>query len=166
MSRDGDLSGDVYIRLYPETAPKTVENFQKLDSEGFYDGLTFHRSEKDFCLQGGDPNGNGSGGAKDKITGEFFANGIANHLLHTERVVSMARGGYSYDSASSQFFFTLKSGENITQSLDGLYAAFGYVVAGWDVIVALSHLDVDYKDNPRDTVTMESVVFVTKAESK
>lgn len=126
--------GSFVIELYPEFAPKTVENFMKLVKEGFYDGLTFHRVIDGFMAQGGDPNGNGSGGSDEKIFGEFSRNGfVQNTLSHTRGVVSMARSPESFDSASSQFFICYT---DECSSLDGQYAAFGKVVEGMDTVDA------------------------------
>ena len=113
--------GDIVIKLFPETAPKTVENFKNLVSEGFYDGLIFHRVIENFMIQGGDPKGNGTGGSSQTIYGEFTSNGFANNLMHKRGVVSMARGSYSNDSASSQFFIMHAD----YPSLDGNYASLG-----------------------------------------
>ena len=148
--------GTVELELYSDIAPITVENFITLSKAGFYDGLTFHRMQKDFVLQGGDPEGNGSGGSKNNIKGEFYANGVENDISHTRGVISMARGGYDYNSASSQFFIVLS--DDYTSSLDGLYAAFGKVTKGMDVIdevcADLEDAETDYmgglmaKDQP------------------
>ena len=110
------------MTLDGEQAPITVENFAKLAKEGFYDGLTFHRIEPGFVIQGGDPNGNGTGGPGYQIKGEFSANGVENTISHVRGVVSMARA-QDYDSAGSQFFITLDD----ATFLDGQYAAFGTV---------------------------------------
>jgi len=129
-------SGEIMLlELYPEIAPITVENFQKLISEKFYDNLTFHRIIEGFMIQGGDPNGTGMGGSKDKIKGEFKENGIQNDLKHERGVISMARSK-DMDSASSQFFICHKD----ALSLDGNYAAFGKLIKGY--FAALSKLDV------------------------
>ena len=121
--------GSMIVELYPETAPITVENFQTLVSQGFYDGLIFHRVIKDFMIQGGDPKGNGTGGSDKEITGEFSANGIQNDLLHTRGVLSMARSN-DPNSASSQFFICHQAASH----LDGNYAAFGRLTDGLDVV--------------------------------
>ncbi|MGN0647735.1 MAG: peptidylprolyl isomerase [Oscillospiraceae bacterium] len=118
------------ITLYPDCAPITCENFEKLVSEGFYDGLTFHRVVDDFMAQGGDPMGNGSGGSKDTIKGEFSKNGVDNPLSHTRGIVSMARSS-AMDSASSQFFICYTDDCTF---LDGSYAAFGEVTEGMEVV--------------------------------
>ena len=121
--------GAIVIELYPDVAPNTVNNFIYLTKTGFYDNNTFHRLEPGFVLQGGDPTGTGSGGPDYSIKGEFSRNGFDNDLSHTKWVVSMARSN-SMDSAGSQFFIMLDD----NTSLDGLYAAFGKVVDGFDVI--------------------------------
>lgn len=122
--------GSFTITLYPEYAPITCENFENLVSEGFYDGLTFHRVVEDFMAQGGDPKGDGTGGGEDTIKGEFSANGVENTLSHTRGIVSMARS-QDYDSASSQFFICYTDDCTF---LDGNYAAFGEVTEGMEVV--------------------------------
>ena len=119
----------IKIELYPEIAPITCANFEKLVKEGFYDGLIFHRVISGFMIQGGDPEGTGMGGAKENIKGEFAQNGVKNDLKHTRGVISMARSMMP-DSASSQFFIMHKDAPH----LDGGYAAFGKVTEGMDVI--------------------------------
>lgn len=121
--------GTIEADLYDELAPITVENIKKLIGEEFYDGLTFHRIIKDFMIQGGDPKGDGTGGAPDKIKGEFAQNGVENNLSHTRGVLSMARS-QDPDSASSQFFIVHKD----STYLDGQYAAFGKVTKGMEVV--------------------------------
>ncbi len=121
--------GDIYAELYPEIAPITVENFMKLVNQGFYDGLTFHRIISGFMIQGGDPNGNGTGGSTETIKGEFAQNGVENPLLHDRDVLSMARSK-DINSASSQFFIMHKDSPH----LDGSYAAFGRVLAGMWIV--------------------------------
>lgn len=124
--------GTITIELLPEYAPNTVANFVNLIEEGFYDGLTFHRSVPGFVLQGGDPSGDGTGGPGYTIDGEFKQNGYTkNTLSHTRGVISMARS-QAYDSAGSQFFIVLD--DSATYSLDGLYAGFGIVTDGMDII--------------------------------
>ncbi|MBQ2910634.1 MAG: peptidylprolyl isomerase [Bacilli bacterium] len=119
--------GAIVIELYPEVAPNTVNNFISLVQKGFYDNNTFHRLVPGFVLQGGDPEGQGSGGPGYHIKGEFAANGFNNDLKHTEGIISMARSS-SYDSAGSQFFIMLGTATH----LDGQYAAFGKVIDGMD----------------------------------
>ena len=121
--------GTIVIELYPEIAPNTVNNFISLVKKGFYDNNTFHRLMPGFVLQGGDPDGQGTGGPGYHIKGEFTANGYKNDLKHEEKIVSMARAN-DYDSAGSQFFIML--GE--APYLDGSYAAFGKVIDGWENI--------------------------------
>ncbi len=120
----GMQTGSFVIQLFPEYAPKTVENFKSLVKSGFYDGLTFHRVMDGFMAQGGDPEGTGFGGSDKTIVGEFAQNGFTqNTLSHTRGVVSMARGGNDMNSASSQFFICFVD----STFLDGQYAAFGKV---------------------------------------
>lgn len=122
--------GTIKVELNADEAPITVTNFVKLAKEGFYDGLTFHRIIDGFMIQGGDPEGNGTGGSDQTIKGEFNANEVDNVLKHTRGAISMARSAQSYDSASSQFFIVHQTAE----SLDGQYAVFGYVYEGMDVV--------------------------------
>ena len=143
------------LELYPEIAPITVENFQKLVSEKFYDNLTFHRVVKDFMIQGGDPNGNGTGGSSEKIKGEFKSNGIENKLSHERGVLSMARSN-SYDSASSQFFIC----HGDATFLDGDYASFGKLIAGFDTLDHIANTKVK-GETPTTTQKMKSIRFVT-----
>ena len=124
--------GTITVELDGSAAPITVTNFVKLAKEGFYDGLTFHRIIAGFMMQGGDPNGNGTGGSGENIVGEFEANGINNKLSHTRGAISMARAKDN-NSASSQFFIMHED----YLDLDGQYAAFGYVTEGMDVVDAI-----------------------------
>ena len=121
--------GTVKVMLDEGIAPKTVQNFVKLANEGFYNGLTFHRIMEGFMIQGGDPEGNGTGGSSETIYGEFASNGFNNTLSHKEGVISMARSS-APNSASSQFFIVEKD----SLSLAGQYAAFGNVVEGMDIV--------------------------------
>ncbi len=121
--------GTITAELDADSAPITVTNFISLVNDGFYDGLTFHRIISGFMIQGGDPKANGTGGSDNTIKGEFSANGVSNNLKHTRGAISMARAN-DYNSASSQFFIVHKT----TASLDGLYAVFGYVTDGMDVV--------------------------------
>ena len=120
--------GTIKLELDEGTAPITVENFIKLAKDGFYDGLTFHRIMDGFMIQGGDPLGNGTGGSKDKIKGEFTSNGVNNPISHVKGVISMARAN-DPNSASSQFFITVAD----STFLDGSYAAFGRVTEGQEI---------------------------------
>ena len=155
--------GDVIIRLRPDVAPITVANFQKLVGDGFYNGLTFHRIYKGFMMQGGDPLGTGLGGSGTTIKGEFKINGVQNDLSHITGVISMARRSTPYDSATSQFFIC---NADASSRLDGSYAAFGYVVAGLDVVLTVSDVEVTANasgenSKPVDTVYIEKICFVT-----
>ena len=122
--------GSIVIELYPDVAPNTVNNFISLVKSGFYDNNTFHRLDKDFVLQGGDPTGTGAGGPGYTIKGEFTSNGFENNLSHEKWTVSMARESENPNSAGSQFFICL---EDVTY-LDGNYAAFGKVIDGFSII--------------------------------
>ncbi len=124
--------GTITVELDGEAAPITVENFVSLAKDGFYDGLTFHRIMEGFMMQGGDPEGNGTGGSETKIKGEFSENGVKNDLSHTRGAISMARAK-DMNSASSQFFIVHQD----STFLDGSYAAFGYVTEGMDVVDAI-----------------------------
>jgi len=150
--------GKIIIELYPDVAPGTVANFQKLVSEGFYDGLTFHRVVSGFVIQCGDPTGTGLGGSDETIKGEFSANGVINELSHTRGVVSMGRKGNDYDSASSHFFICLS--DSYKSSLDGQYAAFGKVVEGMDVVDAIAAVKVDGDDKPIQDQIVKTASFV------
>lgn len=129
--------GSVVIELYPEIAPNTVNNFISLVKSGFYDNNTFHRLVPGFVLQGGDPTGTGMGGPGYKIKGEFSNNGFENNLKHTKGVVSMARAGYSYDTAGSQFFIMLEDNDY----LDNDYATFGKVIDGFDIVEKIAETE-------------------------
>ena len=165
--------GTIKIELYPEIAPETVANFITLANRGFYDGLTFHRIVKDFMIQGGDKNGDGTGVAqisdlKDDgeekdytIKGEFIANGVKNKLKFEEGVIAMARSDYtsysstlteeSYNSGSSQFFIMTK--EN--SSLNGYYTSFGKVIEGLDIVHNIENVEVKVADNSEETGNTE-----------
>lgn len=121
--------GTIALELDADTAPITVTNFINLAKDGFYDGLTFHRIIADFMIQGGDPNGNGTGGAENTIKGEFASNGVDNSISHVRGTISMARA-QDPDSGSSQFFICHKD----AQFLDGEYAAFGSVTEGIEIV--------------------------------
>lgn len=150
--------GGVFVlELYPEYAPKTVENFVGLVEKGFYDGLTFHRIVDGFMVQGGDPLGNGSGGSGVSIAGEFASNGYAkNTLKHTAGVISMARTDLP-DSATSQFFIMLDDAQG--PYLDGDYAAFGRVVEGMDVVLGLVNVERTYNSFRELAIPVEPVVI-------
>lgn len=146
-------NGDVFkAELYPEIAPNTVNNFISLINKKFYDGLIFHRVIKNFMIQGGCPQGIGTGGPGYCIKGEFYENGFKNPLLHSEGVLSMARA-YLPDSAGSQFFIMHKNSPH----LDGSYAAFGKVIEGMDIINKIASVETDHNDRPVDEQKIESV---------
>ena len=150
-------NGDIIkAELYPQIAPNTVNNFISLVSKGYYNGLTFHRVIYNFMLQGGCPNGTGTGGPGYHIKGEFSMNGFRNDLKHTEGVLSMARTMIP-DSAGSQFFIMHKNAPH----LDGQYAAFGKVIEGMDVVNAIAETDTDFSDRPLDPQIMQSVTVET-----
>lgn len=144
------------IELKPEVAPITVANFQKLVQNKFYDNLTFHRIIKGFMIQGGDPDGNGTGGSKETIKGEFSSNGVNNTLSHERGVISMARNSISKDSASSQFFICHEN----SKFLDGEYAAFGKLIVGFDTLDELANLKVN-GETPSNPPKIKSIRFVT-----
>ncbi len=144
----------IKLELYPEAAPITVKNFEKLVRAGFYDGLIFHRVIAGFMIQGGDPTGTGMGGSDEKIKGEFAANGVKNPLRHTRGVISMARSMMK-DSASSQFFIMHKDAPH----LDGSYAAFGKVVEGMETVDAIAMTETDYSDRPLVPQMMKRVTI-------
>ncbi len=155
-------SGDnsFVITLYPDVAPITCENFEKLVKDGFYDGLKFHRVVEDFMAQGGDPKGDGTGGSTDTIKGEFSQNGVENTLSHTRGVVSMARSN-DPDSASSQFFICYGD----ESFLDGQYAAFGKVTEGMDVVDSFVKVECSMGSDgavssPNTDIIMENVKMI------
>ena len=142
------------LELYPDVAPNTVRNFISLANSGFYDGVTFHRIYAGFMIQGGDPDGNGSGGPGYSIKGEFSANGVPNDLLHKRGVISMARATPP-DSAGSQFFIMHKD----NQTLDGQYAAFGMMTEGFDTLDQIASTPVTYNMFGEKSVPLEDVVI-------
>lgn len=146
-------NGDVIkAELYPEIAPKTVENFLKLIDEKFFDGIIFHRVIKGFMIQGGDPTGTGMGGSKENIVGEFASNGFKNELAHTRGVLSMARTNMP-NSASSQFFIMHQDAPH----LDGQYAAFGKVIEGIEVVDKIASTRTNWQDKPVEEQKMASI---------
>ena len=151
--------GVIELELYPEIAPITVKNFEELAGKGFYDGLIFHRVIPGFMIQGGCPNGTGTGGPGYTIKGEFSANGVKNDLKHTRGVISMARTMVP-DSAGSQFFIMHQDSPH----LDGQYAAFGKVVSGLDVVDRIAGARTDFRDKPLKPQRMKSVRIVKDAE--
>jgi len=144
----------IKIELYPEIAPISCENFEKLVKSGFYDGLTFHRVIPGFMIQGGCPKGNGTGGPGWQIKGEFAANGIKNDLKHTRGVLSMARSMMP-DSAGSQFFIMHEDAPH----LDGNYAAFGKVIEGIEVVDEIAETATDYNDKPTTPQVMKKITI-------
>ena len=142
--------------LYPDKAPNTVNNFISLVSRGFYNGLIFHRVISGFMIQGGDPEGNGTGGPGYSIRGEFISNGFHNDLSHTEGVLSMARA-MDPDSAGSQFFIMHKA----APYLDGQYAAFGKITEGGDVVDKIASVRTDYMDRPVEEQKIRSITVET-----
>ncbi|HOG34800.1 MAG TPA: peptidylprolyl isomerase [Petrotogaceae bacterium] len=142
----------IVVELYEKYAPLTVKNFIDLCRKNFYSGLTFHRIVKGFVIQGGCPNGDGTGGPGYEIKGEFSTNGINNTLKHTKGVISMARSS-DPDSAGSQFFIMLDDHSH----LDGNYAAFGKVIHGMEVVDKIGKSKVDFRDKPLVPVVIKSI---------
>lgn len=157
--------GTVKIELYPDVAPNTVKNFISLINERYYDGLTFHRIIDRFMIQGGDKSGTGAGETDFTIPGEFSANKYKNNLKHEKGVISMARRDYTYygkategyNSAATQFFIMLED----TESLDGLYASFGKVTEGMDIIEEIGKVKTDANDKPTTDVIIDSITVDT-----
>jgi peptidyl-prolyl cis-trans isomerase B (cyclophilin B) len=145
----------IELELYANEAPNTVKNFLYLASKGFYDGLIFHRVIKGFMIQGGCPEGSGTGGPGYGIRGEFSQNGVANKLRHRRGVISMARANHP-DSAGSQFFIMHQDGF----FLDGQYAAFGSVLTGMDVVDEIAAAATDSHDRPRTEQKIKSITLV------
>lgn len=148
--------GTIKVELDADTAPITTTNFINLAKEGFYDGLTFHRIISGFMIQGGDPNGDGTGGSDNNIKGEFEENGVKNNISHTRGVISMARAGGDPDSASSQFFIMHADAAN----LDGQYAAFGHVTEGMEIVDKICE-QVKPADKELGTVAREEQPVIT-----
>ncbi|MGN0436318.1 MAG: peptidylprolyl isomerase [Wujia sp.] len=154
-------SGDVMkFELYPEIAPNTVNNFISLINKHFYDGLIFHRIIEGFMIQGGCPNGTGTGGPGYSIRGEFSQNGFENNLKHEPGVLSMARSMMP-NSAGSQFFIMHKTSPH----LDGAYAAFGKITEGIDVVNKLASVPTDFTDRPLEDQVIKSVTVDTFGET-
>ena len=150
-------NGDVMkAELYPQIAPNTVHNFISLIKKGFYNGVIFHRVISGFMIQGGDPQGTGTGGPGYSIAGEFSQNGFENDVKHDVGILSMARAQHP-DSAGSQFFVMHAPAPH----LDGSYAAFGKLTEGVDVLNSIAALDVDWNDKPKKTQTMKTVEVET-----
>ena len=140
--------------LYPEAAPITVQNFIDLVQKGFYNGLTFHRVISGFMIQGGCPNGTGTGGPGYQIKGEFASNGVDNPIKHTRGVISMARA-MDPNSAGSQFFIMHQDAPH----LDGSYAAFGKVTEGMDVVDEIASVRTDWNDKPLQPQVIKEIVY-------
>ena len=150
-------NGDIMkAELYPEIAPNTVNNFISLVQKGYYDGLIFHRVIKGFMIQGGCPEGIGTGGPGYHIKGEFMQNRFVNNLKHTEGVLSMARAMHP-DSAGSQFFIMHKNSPH----LDGAYAAFGKITEGMDIVNKIAGTRTDFRDRPMEKQMMKKVTVET-----
>ncbi len=150
-------NGDrIKVELDPVSAPNTVKNFIALASEGFYDGLIFHRVIPGFMIQGGCPQGQGTGGPGYNIRGEFSDNGYENPLRHTGGVISMARSNHP-DSAGSQFFIMVAD----APQLDGQYAAFGRVTEGMEAVDRIVNVDRDQNDKPLEDQRIESIIIET-----
>lgn len=153
-------NGDVMkAELYPEIAPNTVHNFISLVKKGFYNGLIFHRVISGFMIQGGCPEGTGTGGPGYSIKGEFSQNGFTNDLKHKPGVLSMARS-MAPDSAGSQFFIMHKKSPH----LDGAYAAFGQVIEGMDVVNKIADVRTDYMDRPMEEQKIQTITVDTMGE--
>lgn len=150
-----ETGGIIDIELYEDKAPITCANFKKLVSEGFYDGLIFHRVIAGFMIQGGDPMGTGFGGSKENIKGEFLVNGVKNDISHVRGVISMARS-QMYNSASSQFFICHAD----AKFLDGQYAAFGKVVSGMETVDEIASVKTDGRDRPMIDMRMKKVTLI------
>ena len=151
-------NGDIMkAELYPDVAPNTVNNFISLVKKGFYDGLIFHRVIYGFMIQGGCPQGIGTGGPGYQIKGEFLQNGFPNALKHEPGVLSMARAMHP-DSAGSQFFIMHKTSPH----LDGSYAAFGKVIEGLDVVDKIAEVSTDFRDKPMEPQVIKSVTVDTQ----
>ncbi|MCD8301191.1 MAG: peptidylprolyl isomerase [Clostridiales bacterium] len=150
-------NGDIIkAELYPETAPNTVNNFISLANRGYYDGVIFHRVIPGFMIQGGDPQGTGTGGPGYCIKGEFASNGFKNDLAHDPGVLSMARTMVK-DSAGSQFFIMHAKAPH----LDGEYAAFGKVIEGLDAVDKIATVKTDWNDKPLKKQAMKKVTVET-----
>ena len=148
--------GDITVKLDAANAPLTVANFIGLAESGFYDGLTFHRIIKGFMIQGGDPNGDGSGGSGTSIIGEFPNNGVDNPLKNTRGAIAMARQNGKPDSATSQFFIVHQDSPH----LDGDYAVFGYVTGGMDIVDRICD-DTPVQDNNGTVLKADQPVIIS-----
>ena len=158
MENGGVMEGE----LYPEIAPQSVYNFIDLANHNYYDGLIFHRVIPGFMIQGGCPQGTGMGGPGYTIKGEFSHNGVRNELSHITGVISMARRSSPLDSATSQFFIC--NDDAAAGSLDGKYAGFGYVVAGLDVVLTVSEVEVKANASGNENSSPVTPVVIEKME--
>ncbi|WP_069997518.1 peptidylprolyl isomerase [Cellulosilyticum sp. I15G10I2] len=154
-----DNGEKITAELYADIAPNTVRNFMSLINKGFYNGLSFHRVIKGFMIQGGCPEGKGTGGPGYHIKGEFKSNGFNNTLKHSRGVLSMARA-MAPDSAGSQFFIMHQDSPH----LDGQYAAFGKVIEGMDIVDKIAGSPTDFSDRPTTPIIMKSVEVDTKGK--
>ena len=159
--------GTITVKLEPQAAPITVKNFLNLADSGFYNGLTLHRIMVGFMMQGGDPNGNGTGGSGTNIYGEFSQNGFDNPLSHTKGAISMGRNAYDMNSASSQFFIV--QGDDKASSLDGRYACFGYVTEGLELVDKICTdarpTDTNGTIPPEEQPVIQSIIVRTEQKS-
>jgi peptidyl-prolyl cis-trans isomerase B (cyclophilin B) len=153
---DGDL---IKLELYPEIAPNTVRNFISLINKNFYDNKIFHRVIKGFMIQGGCPDGNGTGGPGYGIKGEFTSNGFENNLKHESGVISMARSG-NPDSAGSQFFIMHKNSTH----LDTSYAGFGKVIEGFEIVEKIATVSTGFNDVPKKPQVIKNITVETFGE--
>ena len=147
--------GVMNLELYPEVAPISVENFVNLAGKGYYDGLIFHRVIRGFMIQGGCPDGQGTGGPGHQIKGEFARNGVENDIVHEAGVISMARS-QDMDSAGSQFFIVHENAPH----LDGSYAAFGRVLEGMDVVNQIAETPTDMGDRPEQEQKIKAITVI------
>lgn len=154
--------GTIKIELYPNIAYNTVANFVNLTEQGYYNN-TFHRLDKGFILQGGDPTGLGNGSPGYTIKGEFTKNGYKNELSHTKGVISMARGS-SMNSAGGQFFIVLD--DTHTDVLDGNYAAFGKVIEGMDIIENIENANLEIKNENFGILKTPLIIEKTTVDTK
>lgn len=145
-----NISEPMVFHIFEDIAPISSQNFLELVNSGFYNGLTFHRIIRGFMIQGGDPNGNGTGGSEKNILGEFTANGIINPLGHYRGVLSMARAN-DFNSASSQFFICHAD----SHFLNGNYAAFGVLVSGYNTLDTIANVQTNERDFPINPVIIE-----------
>ncbi len=155
---ENDIDYTFTFELFPDAAPQSVYNFISLANDGFYDGLTIHRLIKDFVMQGGDPDGNGSGGPGYAIKGEFPSNGVETGLTHQVGALAMARS-QAPDSAGSQFYIVLNDG---VQNLDQDYAVFGYMITGYENLEHFNNVTTAVGDVPQTPITIKSVSVDTK----